>query len=81
MLEVLPDGDFKPKRKYYGKEITWSTKVTTNWWAHLVQRVPQSSAPVERLFSVAGKVFTLERCQLTDKRWGQLILSDARTPQ
>ena len=29
--EVLPDGDFKPKCKYCGKEITGSTGVTTNY--------------------------------------------------
>jgi len=34
--EVLPDGYFKPKCKCYSKEITGSTKVTTNWWKHLV---------------------------------------------
>ena len=28
--EVLPDGNFKPKCKYCGKEITGSTGVTTN---------------------------------------------------
>jgi len=53
--EVLPDGNFKPKFKFCDKEITGSTKVTTNWWTHLVQRVPPSSAPVEKLFSIAGK--------------------------
>ncbi|XP_065907752.1 zinc finger BED domain-containing protein 4-like [Dysidea avara] len=35
--------------------------------------VPSSSAPVERLFSVAGKVFTPERCCLTDGRFSQLM--------
>ena len=35
--------------------------------------VPSSSAPVERLFSVAGKVFTTERCHLTDGRFEQLM--------
>ena len=55
--EVLPDGDFKPKCKYCGKEITGSTGVTTNWWKEVW------------LFSIAGKVFTPERCWLTDKRF------------
>ena len=36
--------------------------------------MPASSAPVERLFSVAGKVFKPERCCLSDARFEQLMM-------
>ena len=35
--------------------------------------VPVSSAPVERPFSIAGKVFTPDRCNLTDSRFKHVI--------
>ena len=41
--------------------------------AREVLGVPSSSSPVERLFSVAGKVFSPERCRLTDTRFEQLM--------
>lgn len=41
--------------------------------------IPASSAPVERLFSVAGKVFRPERCRLTDKRFAQLMFIRCNT--
>ncbi|KAG7173468.1 putative hAT family C-terminal dimerization region-containing protein 22 [Homarus americanus] len=33
-----------------------------------------TSAPVERLFSIAGKLFRPERCNLSDKRFEQLMM-------
>ena len=36
--------------------------------------IPATSAPVERLFSIAGKVFSPERCRLNDKTFEQLMM-------
>ncbi|KAG7166748.1 Zinc finger BED domain-containing protein 4-like 5 [Homarus americanus] len=36
--------------------------------------IPATSAPVERLFSIAGKLFRPERCNLSNKRFEQLMM-------
>ena len=36
--------------------------------------IPATSAPVERLFSIVGKVFRPERCRLNDKTFEQLMM-------
>ena len=36
--------------------------------------LPGSSAPVERLFSIAGKIFRPERCSISNSRFKQMML-------
>ncbi|XP_042213373.1 zinc finger BED domain-containing protein 4-like isoform X2 [Homarus americanus] len=36
--------------------------------------IPATSAPVERMFSIVGKLFRPERCNLRDKRFEQLMM-------
>ena len=44
------------------------------WLACRVLAIPASSAPVERVFSVAGKIFHPERCALVNERFEDLMV-------
>ncbi len=58
--------EINPLQFWKGNEKKWPVISTL---AMELLAVPASSAPVERLFSVAGKVFRPERCRLTDDRF------------
>ena len=68
----VPQGDFKAKCRFW-LENRLKFPILAEV-AHEVLRIPLSSSPVERLFSIAGKVFTPDRCCLTDARFQELML-------
>ena len=68
----MPKGDFKAKCRFWlENRLKFSILAEV---AREVLSIPLSSSLVERLFSIAGKVFTPERCCLTDARIQELML-------
>ena len=68
----MPQGDFKAKCRFW-LENRLKFLILAEV-AREVLSIPLSSSPAERLFSIAGKVFTSEHCRLTDARFQELML-------
>ena len=63
-----PDCDIMEYWKLNSKKFPTLSKLALSYPA-----LPASSAPVERLFSIAGKIFRPERCLLTDQNFEALM--------
>ena len=74
MSTEVPQGDFKAKCRFWLENRSKFSALAEVHVACEVLSIPSSSSPVERLFSIAGKVFTPERCRLTDARFQELML-------
>ena len=70
----LTEADEDPKcdiMKYW--DLNSNKFPTLSKLAKTYLALPASSAPVERLFSIAGKIFRAERCLLSDKNFEALM--------
>ena len=63
---------------WYWKKSKLAYPTLANMAKHALS-VPASSAPVECLFSIAGKIFQPDRCRMKDATFEQLILSTSVT--
>ena len=69
----MPQGDFKATCRFWlENRLRFSILAEV---AREVLSILLSCSPVEKLFSIAGKVFTPERCCLTDARFQELIVT------
>ncbi|XP_065905197.1 zinc finger BED domain-containing protein 4-like isoform X2 [Dysidea avara] len=74
--EILPDGNFKAKCNYCQKDITGSTKATTNWWKHL-RRVHSTILDEEQNEAGSQSTITQPQKKYDSKRPKQSLVTNA----